>query len=109
MTCPKITTLQTCFVCEKEKKLTLITCIESALISSPLKRLANSSDSFVLPVPVAPRITTTGFLTEAAILNSYSPNFGSLCIVRRIKIIYGPFSPAPVISMLYAQENEILH
>ena len=44
------------------------TCIESALIISPLNILANSSESFVFPVPVAPKITTNGDRQGAAIV-----------------------------------------
>lgn len=44
------------------------TCIASALIISPLKWRQSSRDNFVLPVPVAPRTTTTGFLKEVAML-----------------------------------------
>ena len=44
------------------------TCIESALIISPLNSLANSSESFVFPVPVAPKITTNGDRQGAAIV-----------------------------------------
>lgn len=37
-----------------------LTCIESALIISPLNLLANSMDSLVFPVPVEPKITING-------------------------------------------------
>lgn len=37
-----------------------LTCIESALSISPLKRLANSTDNLVFPVPVLPSITIRG-------------------------------------------------
>lgn len=53
------------------------TCIASALIISPLKWRQSSSDSFVLPVPVDPRTTTTGFLKEVAMLSNL-PNCVSM-------------------------------
>ena len=38
---------------------------------SPLNNLANSSESFVFPVPVAPKITTKGDRQGAAMLFCY--------------------------------------
>ena len=45
-----------------------LTCIESALMISPLNFLAMSIASLDLPVPVAPKITTTGARAMAFIL-----------------------------------------
>lgn len=51
-----------------------ITCIESVLMISPLNLLSISKANFDFPVPVAPRMNTTGtrkgVLMEAAILNT---------------------------------------
>ena len=46
--------------------------MESALIISPLNNLPSSSESLVLPVPVAPKITTNGVRQGAAILDCWT-------------------------------------
>ena len=64
-----LTVLSTCFHVMPEKfserkilKMIILTCIESALSISPLNFSAISMASFDFPVPVAPKITTTGSL-----------------------------------------------